>query len=173
MDDRFISEWCHYVQDGDWVFYLNDFTFRGLNEARAYFGLLSGRIFMLQLPWHHDYKWMEPALVPGCTPILTRTGIVSFLPPLIQQTYPQFNEQFGIKEGHQWGLTACHYPYEQWERQHYGWGHIHGHCHGRLPEKPLRLDVGVDSAKKLLGAYRPFKLEEIVEIFLADVKGMK
>jgi calcineurin-like phosphoesterase family protein len=45
-----------------------------------------------------------------------------------------------------------------WHGSHRGSWHLHGHCHGRLPEEPeaLRLDVGVDAHD-----YRPWHWEEI------------
>jgi calcineurin-like phosphoesterase family protein len=63
-------------------------------------------------------------------------------------------------------MTLCHFPMEEWNKRHYNAYHIHAHSHGvkepRVGKKIL--DVGVDSAKKLLGEYRPFSLEEVVEI---------
>ncbi len=58
----------------------------------------------------------------------------------------------------------CHFPLAEWDKSYHGSRHLHGHCHGRLERIPRRLDVGVDSAKALLGEFRPFSLEEVEEL---------
>ena len=63
-------------------------------------------------------------------------------------------------------FVLCHYPFESWKNKHHGAIHLFGHVHGKLPFKEKRLDVGLDSAYKLLGEYRPFNWEEIKKILL-------
>ncbi len=68
-------------------------------------------------------------------------------------------------------MHLCHYPILSWGAKFHGGYHLHGHCHARLkvpvtedyPEVRA-LDVGVDSAYRLLGVWRPFSLDEIVEL---------
>ena len=60
-------------------------------------------------------------------------------------------------------LHLCHYPLETWWASNHGGIHLHGHCHGRLPIRPNRIDVGVDSIHNLLGEWRPINLEEILD----------
>lgn len=73
------------------------------------------------------------------------------------------------KEEHK--VFLSHYPHAFWPSSHKGSFHLYGHMHQQreawLDEKmPGRrsLDVGVDNAYKLLGAYRPFKDSEIIDI---------
>ena len=44
-------------------------------------------------------------------------------------------------------VMLSHCPYETWFSSCHGSWHLHGHCHGRLPERVelLRFDIGVDS----------------------------
>jgi hypothetical protein len=44
-------------------------------------------------------------------------------------------------------VMLSHCPYETWFSSCHGSWHLHGHCHGRLPERVelLRFDVGVDA----------------------------
>ncbi len=58
----------------------------------------------------------------------------------------------------------CHFPLARWNKSHYGAPHLHGHSHNTLNRIPHRLDVGVDSAKQLLGELRPFSLTEVEEL---------
>lgn len=58
-------------------------------------------------------------------------------------------------------IVLCHYPFQVWNRSHYGSWHLHGHCHGTLPPDSslLRLDVGVDPNN-----FRPLSFNDIAEI---------
>jgi len=60
-------------------------------------------------------------------------------------------------------IVLSHYPYARWDRMHYGAWHLHAHCHGRYQFQGKILDVGVDNAYGILGEYRPFSVNEIVE----------
>lgn len=42
-------------------------------------------------------------------------------------------------------VCMFHYPMETWNGAHHGAYHLHGHCHGSLPAKGKRLDVGIDN----------------------------
>ena len=71
-------------------------------------------------------------------------------------------------------VVMCHYAMLRWDRCHYGSFLAFGHSHGTLSEwidaniSDYRgLDVGVDSAYKLLGEYRPFAFEEFRKIILS------
>lgn len=62
-----------------------------------------------------------------------------------------------------------HYPILSWNKIGKGSFMLHGHCHGddnidAVNLQTKRLDVGIDSAYKLFGEYRPFHLDEIISI---------
>lgn len=58
-------------------------------------------------------------------------------------------------------IHLCHYPLQSWRSSIYRSWHLHGHCHGNMPESPSRfiLDVGWDCFK------RPINQFEIEDIF--------
>lgn len=63
-----------------------------------------------------------------------------------------------------------HYPHSFWPASHYGALHCYGHLHDAREQTldtlfPGRrsLDVGVDTAKRLLGDYRPFSDQWLVK----------
>lgn len=68
-------------------------------------------------------------------------------------------------------VWCSHYPAAFWDRSHYGTYHAYGHIHNNqrlermmdigLPGR-RSMDVGVDSAQRLLGAYRPFSEVELL-----------
>lgn len=74
-------------------------------------------------------------------------------------------------QGHK--VFLHHYPAAYWPASHYGSLHLYGHMH-RQREATLdaaftgrrSMDVGVDNAKHLLGEYRPFTEDEVLEILL-------
>ena len=59
-----------------------------------------------------------------------------------------------------------HYSHRVWYGSHKGIIHLYGHSHSSLENQPWgkSMDVGVDNAKKLLGEYRPFSIEEVIDI---------
>lgn len=68
-------------------------------------------------------------------------------------------------------IFMSHYAHRVWQGSHKGIIHLYGHSHSTLPDYGKSMDVGVDVAYKLFGEYRPFSLEEIVNIMSKrDVK---
>lgn len=64
-------------------------------------------------------------------------------------------------------IVMSHYPMVSWNRAAKGSQMLHGHEHGGVNKHNLtckRLDVGIDSAKMILGDYVPFHIEEILRI---------
>jgi calcineurin-like phosphoesterase family protein len=71
-------------------------------------------------------------------------------------------------------LFLSHYPLAYWPASHHGSLHLYGHCHDQREETLDRMfpgrrsmDCGVDTAKRLLGKYRPFSEIEILKLLLA------
>ena len=63
-------------------------------------------------------------------------------------------------------FVLCHYAMRIWLGSHKGHYHAYGHSHSSLEGRPYgrSMDVGIDNARKLLGEYRAFTLEEVVHI---------
>lgn len=61
-------------------------------------------------------------------------------------------------------FVLSHYGHRVWHGSHKGWIHLYGHSHDSLPAYGKSMDCGVDTAIRLLGAARPFALNEIVDI---------
>lgn len=83
-----------------------------------------------------------------------------------------FNETYDLRHEEIDGvsLVMCHYCLLTWDRAHHGVIQAYGHSHStltpwldeHLPGKKM-LDVGIDNAFKVLGEYRPFSLQEVVQ----------
>jgi len=61
-------------------------------------------------------------------------------------------------------IFMSHYSHRVWEGSHKSFIHLYGHSHDTIPDWGKSMDVGVDSAYRLVGEYRPFSIDEIVEI---------
>lgn len=57
-----------------------------------------------------------------------------------------------------------HYSLRSWHGSPRGVIMLYGHSHGNLPDYGKSMDVGIDNAFKLVGEYRPFNLQEIIDI---------
>lgn len=73
--------------------------------------------------------------------------------------------------GERASIVLCHYAMAVWDGSHRGNWQLYGHSHttaepwmDQYMKGRRSLDVGVDNAKKLLGAYRPFSMEDLSRI---------
>lgn len=59
-----------------------------------------------------------------------------------------------------------HYAHRVWHGSHKGWYHLYGHSHDSLEGEQWgrSMDVGIDSAIRILGKARPFSITEISDI---------
>lgn len=70
-------------------------------------------------------------------------------------------------------MVLCHYANAVWDESHRGALHCYGHSHAEIEPYIQQampgcrsMDVGIDNAIKVLGEYRPFKLQEITDILM-------
>lgn len=61
-------------------------------------------------------------------------------------------------------IFMSHYAHRVWEGSHKGTIHLYGHSHGTIPDHGKSMDVGVDVAYRMFGEYRPFSIDEIIQI---------
>ena len=64
-----------------------------------------------------------------------------------------------------------HYSHQVWYGSHKGVIHLFGHSHNSIEGIGKSMDIGVDTAYKLLKEYRPFSIEEVISIM--DKKEVK
>ncbi len=146
MDTELIERWNYCVQPSDRVYHLGDFTLKGHEEAKKYFGQLNGAIYILANYQHHDKYWIDQ------DEIFSRSGQpVMLLPPIYTLEYEISGEQFPFC------IVLSHFPQAVWDRKHYGSIHLHGHCHGNYTGVWKCLDVGVDNHE-----YYPISLLDVL-----------
>ena len=66
-------------------------------------------------------------------------------------------------------FILCHYAMRVWHHMHKGHYHAYGHSHDAIDKHSnspwgKSMDVGIDSAYRILGAYRPFNIDEVIDI---------
>lgn len=192
MNERLIEAWNEVVSVGDRVYHLGDILFAHAahDPQDRLISRLNGQIYLITGnhdradDWHEDLKE--------------------------HFVYIRDREELRIdgyrSDGDHLYITLDHYPLRTWDRRFYGALHAYGHVHTKLDggEKyvheelalddgetiemkntdvsvPGAMDVGVDNAKRLLGEYRPFHLDEFLDevkaneywAFLSEIKGQE
>jgi calcineurin-like phosphoesterase family protein len=154
MNEHLTEIWNKTVKKNDRIAILGDLTMNP-KKVPEFLLKLNGR--KIYIPGNHDKKaekyirrWEEEnnkKLVEEYSPLLTRNV-----------------------GGHI--IVMCHYAMRVWDRSHHNSIQLFGHSHSGLLPIGRQLDVGVDNAKKLLGEYRPFSLQEIL-MFIPDSSSNK
>ncbi len=147
MNDQLINEINAIVGEDDILWHLGDWCFAGKHDYRTKARYYRDRIVCktVNLIWgNHDDRCIRDI----------------------------FNETYDLKAirvpGMHEKIILCHYAMAVWDGSHRGNWHLYGHSHSEAEpwlERTMTgrksLDVGVDNANKILGAYRPFTFEEL------------
>lgn len=143
MDEALILEWNKMVSDKDTVYHLGDFCF---GSPLRYVHRLNGRIVII---WGSHDKDTQIAMREG-----KLKGKMETMGRLASVTIR------GVR------MELCHCAMRVWEKSHHGAIHLYGHSHDTLPdlENSMSTDCGVDAAARRFGAYRPFSVDEILDI---------
>lgn len=139
MDETLVRNWNSVVRPGDRVYVLGDLCFHKPEKAKQTIGRLMGNIYLIA--GNHD----RDGMLKACG-----------------DRFIWIKDYFELKhEGQK--VILSHYPFLTWNGCHRGTWHLHGHCHGSLPEDvsryARRLDVGVDC-------------HDFMPVSFEDVKGI-
>lgn len=153
MNDYLLNEINEIVGEDDILWHLGDFCFAPkqeyVNAARKFRNQIKCRNVHLIWGNHDSYS----------------------LAPLFSSSHKMETVYNNGQE-----IVCNHYAMAIWNKSHRGAWHLYGHSHSGAEawlEKAMpgrrAFDVGVDNAAKILGAYRPWRYEEIKEIM--DKRG--
>lgn len=174
MTDAIVKGINDNVKEDDTLYHLGDWSFGGIQNIWNFRKRLNVKTIHLCLGNHDQHiennnrelpnvRRVEPyshTLIEGksiggeyCDYVLARDLFSSVQNILV------------TKHGHH-TFFLSHYSHRVWQGFHKGWIHLYGHSHSFLEYLPhgKSMDVGMDNAKKLLGEYRPFSIEEIIDI---------
>lgn len=128
-----------YVKRGDILYFLGDFAFGGHTNIPAYrHSLQVETIHLIKGNHdHHVHKYKE---------------LFTSIQDVCELSVPPHN------------FWLSHYAHRVWIGSHKGYIHLYGHSHNSIPDHGKSMDVGVDVAYKMFGEYRPFSLDEIIQI---------
>jgi calcineurin-like phosphoesterase family protein len=141
MTEAYIQRWNDIVRPGDSVYHLGDFAISyGKRHEKLVDDLLArlkGQKFLIK--GNHDRK--EVVDNPRWAAVYDYKEIKV--------------DRGGV---HKQRIVLFHYPLRSWNQVHRGAWHLHGHCHGNLPQCPGKhLDVGMDAAAN----HRLLSLDEV------------
>lgn len=140
-DEVLVDNWNEVVDGEDDIYFLGDFCFGRPEYAEKILQLLKGNKFFI---WGNHDKHMVPLYKKYGT-YLGMSAIVKI-------------------DGQE--ITLNHFAQRVWNRSHHGAWHFYGHSHDNLEHEEWgkSMDVGVQSAYRLFGKYRPMAFEEIKNI---------
>lgn len=150
MDEELIRRWNVVVGPEDEVYHLGDFSFHRERRTFEILDQLNGKKFLIF--GNHDKLKID----------LFCENQFGWIEHYHELQVPDSE----IDLGHKQEIILSHYPFESWNKRHYGSWHLHGHCHGTLPsgDHQARLDVGVDC-----WAFAPVSYEEIKKVMTRKV----
>lgn len=83
---------------------------------------------------------------------------------LYKHLFISINDVLWCEERQDRPIFMSHYSHRVWKGNHKGTIHLYAHSHGSIPDYGKSMDVGVDVAYRMFGEYRPFNIEEIINI---------
>ena len=124
MNETMIREWNDIVQPEDMVYILGDIAFLPVNKSIAVMQRLNGTKILIE--GNHDKKALESKEFREC----------------FEEVHSYLEIDYG---GHK--IVMFHYPIAEFNQQHRGALHFHGHLHGGVSgiEHYRVLDVGMDA----------------------------
>lgn len=161
MNQEIIDGINDYVGPDDILFCLGDWSFGGINNIWKFRSRLNVAEIHLILGNHDTHIKNNKLLFKVNGPDVPA-----------QELFSSVNDYLEISIDKK-PIIMSHYPIISWNYIYKGSWHLHGHCHGTLFEneksdhwykKSNIFDVGIDTAFKTFGEYRPFSFKEIKRI---------
>lgn len=155
------------VAEDDELFHLGDWSFGGIENIWNFRKQLRCKNIHLILG-NHDHHIEDNKALPNVYRDVSKTlrddfhAIISHGTVFAKELFTSVShyKEVVINGKH---LILSHYGHRVWHGSHKGWIHLYGHSHDSLPPYGKSMDVGVDTAIRMLGEPRPFSYEEIMD----------
>jgi len=143
MNEELVKSWNELVDEDDDVYHLGDFSLTNKNTTLNILNRLNGNIHLIT--GNHEKSVLKSG---AC-----KEKFVWIKP---------YHEMYIDKQF----IVMCHYGMRVWNKSHHKSYMLYGHSHDSMEETVWgrSMDVGVDSAYRILGEYRPFNYVEISNI---------
>lgn len=139
MNEKLIENWNAKVKPNDNLFHLGDFGFADVDRLDGILSRLNGR--KTYVMGNHDKQMRDAKIRRHFTDMTNYKEI-------------RINDQ---------KIILFHFPIAEWNKEHHGSFHFHGHVHDRYKSPNQRImDVGVDTWN-----YAPVEFEELKALMLA------
>jgi calcineurin-like phosphoesterase family protein len=151
MNEEMIRLWNETVPVDGHVFHLGDFSLGTPQKTKEVLERLNGKIYLLK--GNHEKS------------VMRKQGVREMF-VWIKDRYELYVPDETARKGIL-GIVMQHYAMRVWNKSHHGAIHLYGHSHDNLDKEGAwgkSMDVGVDSAYRILGEYRPFSLREVMNI---------
>lgn len=147
MNEELIKNWNALISDDDEVYHLGDVSLGSPEKTKEILYRLNGKIYLIN--GNHEKSVLSKSY--------NRDRF---------EWIKDYHELKINNEGGKSMIVMCHYAMRVWNKSHHGAYHLYGHSHDSLEYQSWgkSMDVGVDSAARILGEYRPFKFNEIKSI---------
>jgi len=144
MNETIIKNWNNLIKPNDEVYILGDVSLTNQEETNKILNRLNGRLYLIK--GNHEKSVMS-----------SKENRDRF--EWIKDYYELKYEYNGKRNM----IVMCHYAMRVWNKSHHGSYHLYGHSHDSLEYEQWgkSMDVGIDSAARILGEYRPFTFDEI------------
>jgi len=149
MNEEMIKNWNAIISDNDDVYMLGDVSLTNAEKTKDIIYRLNGRLHLIN--GNHEKSVLSKSYN--------------------RDRFEWIKDYYELKindEGEKAMFVMCHYAFRVWNKSHHKSIHLYGHSHDSLDANGefwgRSMDVGVDSAARVLGEYRPFRLSEITNI---------
>ena len=147
MNEELIKNWNALIGDDDEVYHLGDVSLTNSSKTEEILYRLNGKIYLIN--GNHE-KSVDKS--KRC-----------------RDRFEWIKDKYHLNihtEGDKQMIVLDHYAGRVWNKSHHGAWMLYGHSHDSLEYQAWgkSMDVGVDSAARLLGEYRPFRFNEIKSI---------
>lgn len=143
------------VKYEDTLYHLGDWSFGGIDNIWNFRKQIVCKNIHLILGNHDSHIELDKTL-PNCPNLLHAKHIFDSVDHYKEITIGKTN------------FILSHYAHRVWKGHHKEYIHLYGHSHDSLDKNNntwgKSMDVGIDSAHRIFGEYRPFHLEEIEKI---------
>lgn len=155
-----VSKWSSGYRDFDNTHEMNKYIINSINKNVSYDDI----IYFLG-----DFCFGDKKLIPewrsriSCKNIHFCKGNHDQNIDTYSDVFSSIQDVLTVKHGkHSFFLS--HYSHRIWPGKNKGVIHLYGHSHNALPMYDKSMDIGIDSAKFILKDYRPFSIEEVINI---------
>ena len=148
MNTSIVESINKYVGENDILYHLGDWSFGGVKNILKFRSQLICKNIHLILGNHDENITDKEISYEGGT----------FNPV---DLFSSIQDVLMLKK---YKFFMSHYSHRVWPGSHKGVIHLYGHSHGNIEDYGKSMDVGIDSAYKFYGEYRPFHINDIYEI---------